>query len=312
MEGFNIILNQIAVLSLAMAIGFVSVKSGYISEDVKNALSKVIVKITLPLVVVMSLTKVDLNAEKAANCLIVAALAIVSVGILYFSGGITAGLFRMPRKRAIVHQCMSAFGNVVFLGYPLIEALFGAEGLLYAAIYGIANDAFVWTLGVYKLSSADIKNQKSSGNWKNLINPVTISFVVAIVMMITGIKITGIFGTVFTSMGGTTTWLSMLFIGGTLALVDFKHIYKHWALFIMSAVKMVIMPVILIFLLRLLPIDPIVCSVVILQAAMPCQTVLTIITTEYNGDVVYAAEGVFVTTIIGLFTLPLVYWIMNI
>lgn len=300
----NVIFTQIGVLALAMAIGFAAVKSGYIPEEAKDALSKVIVKITLPLVVLMSLTKVELNAALAVNCLLVAVLAASAVAVMYLVGMFGARRLGLEGSRAVIYRCMGAFGNVVFLGYPLIEALFGAEGLLYAAIYGVANDAFVWTLGVWGLAGG-------GGSAKKLINPVTISFVVSIILMCTGVHIGGVLGTVLDGMGSTTTWLSMLFIGGTLASVDIKGIWKHYQLLIMAVMKMVVFPLVLMLVLKWLPLAEIVKSVLILQAAMPSQTVLTIIATEYGADVKYAAEGVFVTTVLSVLTLPLMVMAMG-
>lgn len=311
MAGFETILTSILTLGLAMAIGFVAVKTGYISEDVKNAISKVIIKITMPILVITALTKVTLDRAKIVNSLLVVAIAIGSIAVLYGIGILISRMFRMDRPRAIVQQCLTAFGNVVFLGYPLIRAIYGEEGMLYAALYGFANDLFVWTLAVYQLATIAGKGKTPRENLKNLINPATIAFVISFIMMVFGLKFTGILGTVLDGIGGMTTYLSMLFIGGTLALVDFRKIYKRVSLFLLVAVKMLIVPVLLVLLLRLFPLDSMVKGIIILQVAMPSQTILTILTTEYKGDVIWAAEGVFITTIASLATLPAIYYFMT-
>lgn len=97
-----------------------------------------------------------------------------------------------------MHRCMTCFGNVVFMAFPLIQALYGAEGLLYAAIYELANDTCLWTLGVYQMKSIEEKEKSFMGSIKNLVNPGTIAFVVAFVMMALGLKFSGIFGEVMT------------------------------------------------------------------------------------------------------------------
>lgn len=311
MAGFETILNSILTLGLAMAFGFIAVKTGYISEDVKNAISKVIIKITMPILVITALTKVTLDQEKIINSLLVVGIAVVSIAVLYGIGILVSRMFHMDRPRAVVHQCLTAFGNVVFLGYPLIRAIYGEEGMLYAALYGFANDLFVWTLAVYQLATIAGKGKSTRENLKNLINPATIAFVVSFIMMIFGLKFTGILGNVLDGIGSMTTYLSMLFIGGTLALVDFRKIYKRVSLFLLVVVKMLIIPVLLILILRLFPLDPMVKGIIILQVAMPSQTILTILTTEYKGDVIWAAEGVFITTVASLATLPAVYYLMT-
>lgn len=312
MNGFDAILHNIAVLALAMAVGFAAVKTGYISNEVKNALSKIIVKITLPILVMTSLTKVTLDSTRLVNSAIVLAVTILAVGAMYFIGNRTAHLFKLDKSKIPVHEGMTALGNVVFLGYPLIGALFGDEGIFYAALYAMGNDAFVWTLSVYRLSQIKNSEKKSlAQNLKNLINPATIAFFISFVMMIFKLKFTGIIGEVMTGIGSTTTYLSMLFIGGTLACVDIRHIYRRVSIFVLTVLKMLVFPSALIFVLHFMPINPIVASVIILQAAMPSQTLMAVLSTEYGGDVQYAAEGIFITTIASLATLPIVYILMN-
>jgi hypothetical protein len=144
-----------------------------------------------------------------------------------------------------------------------------------------------------------------AGNLKNLLNPGTIAFAIAFIMMAFGLRFKGIVGTVLTGIGSTTTYLSMFFIGGTLALVDFRPIYKRVWLFVLMLVKMIIVPVLLMLVLKLFNFDDTVNAVIILQAAMPVSTVLVVLGMEYGGDVLYCAEGVFVT-------LPLVYYLMTV
>lgn len=312
MNGFDAILHNIAVLALAMTVGFVAVKTGYITENVKNALSKIIVKITLPILVINSLTKVTLDAARLVNSAVILAVTVLAVGMMYLIGNRTAHLFKLDKTKIPVHEGMTALGNVVFLGYPLIGALFGDEGIFYAALYAMGNDAFVWTLSVFRLSQIKNSEKKTlAQNLKNLINPATIAFFISFIMMIFHLRFGGIVGEVLTGIGSTTTYLSMLFIGGTLAAVDIRHIYRRVSIFTLAALKMLLFPAALVPVLRLLPVDPVVASVIVLQAAMPSQTLMAVLSTEYGGDVQYAAEGIFITTLLSLVTLPAVYMLMN-
>lgn len=140
-----------------------------------------------------------------------------------------------------------------------------------------------------------------------MLNPATIAFGVSIIMMLGRWHFPGVLGTVMNGIGGTTTYLSMLFIGMTLAEVDFRGIFRHGQLFLIVLIKMLLVPVLLVFILPLFGIGDMERTVIILQAAMPAQTILLVLTTEYGGDSLFAAEGVFVTTLASLVTLPLVY-----
>ena len=275
-------------------------------------MSRIVVRVTLPLLIISSLTSMDFDYKTLITSAKVLIAALCTETLLYAVGTVMMKASRLEKPKAVMLRCMMCFGNVVFMAFPLIQALYGTEGLLYAAVYEIANDGFLWTLGVYSIRSADAGGgrQKISANLKRLANPGTIAFVIAFIMMAFRIKIPGIVGEVVSGIGSTTTYLSMFFIGGTLAMVDFRRIYRRVWLYVLVAVKMILIPLGLIFVLKLLRFDNVPAAVVALQAAMPTSTVLAVLANEHKGDVIYCAEGVFVSHLLGLLTLPLVYWLI--
>lgn len=312
MEGFDIILHNILLLAAAMAVGFTAVKTGYVSVEVKNALSKIIVRITLPLLILNALTGIELTAGRLKNAGLVLLIALVSIGVLYCIGIFTSRLFRLPKATAVIHRCMMGFGNVAFLGYPLIRALFGDEGFFYAAVYQFVNDVFVWTFVVCQLNALG-KNEKITvrETVKNIINPCTVSFFISFVMMLFGVKFTGFAHEITNGIGGMTTYLSMLFIGGTLAEVKLSEIKRIGSIFLIILIKMLIMPTILIIVTKYLPLSEAARGAAILQVAVPSQTIISVLTLEYGGDTVYTSEGILITTLAGLATMPIVYWLMS-
>ena len=191
LEGFSIILNSVVLLSLMMAVGFTAVKTGYISADIKNMLSKIIVKITLPLLIISSLTEVELSAARIKNSFFVIIFAALIISVLYILGFLASKALKLPPQTALIHRCMTAFGNIVFLGYPLIQALYGADGLFYAALYAFVNDIFVWTFVVWKLNCLNGGATDKKQSLKNCLNPPTAAFGISFLMLIFGIHLTG-------------------------------------------------------------------------------------------------------------------------
>lgn len=313
MTGFETIVISIAKLAIAMLVGFVCLKTGYITKEQNDGMSKIVVRVTLPLLIISSLTSMDFDMEKliASAEVLVAAFCIEL--LLFCAGTLMMRASGLERAKAVMLRCMMCFGNVVFMAFPLIQALYGTEGLLYAAVYEIANDGFLWTVGVYSIRSAAKNDGKASlsENLKRLANPGTIAFLIAFVMMAFRVKIPGIAGEVVSGIGSTTTYLSMFFIGGTLAMVDFRHIYRRVWLYVLVAAKMLIIPTALIFILKWLHFPNMPAAVVVLQAAMPTSTVLAVLANEHNGDVIYCAEGVFISHLLGLAALPAVYWLIS-
>jgi len=312
LNGIAIISHNILLLSIMMLIGYAAVKTGYISTDAKNMLSRIIVRITLPLLIVNSLTSVELDATRLKNSLFVIIAAVITIAILYIIGTGISKLLRQPMQTALIHRCMTAFGNIVFLGYPLIQALYGADGLFYAALYAFVNDLFVWTFVVWRLTVLNGgKKQSAKETLINCLNPPTIAFAVSFIMLIFDVKLGGAIKEVAGGMGGTTTYLSMIFIGGTLAEAKVSDLLKAFSTLLIVLIKMLIMPVILIFVMRMLPFDPLVKGVVVMQAAVPSQTIISVLTKEYGGDTDYVVKGIFITTVFGLLTMPFIYYLLS-
>ncbi len=306
----SVIVDPIVKLFIAIAIGFVSVKTGYLTADMRTVLSKIIIKITLPLMIITSLLSKELSSDTAVNAAVAAVSAVVVMTVLYFLGLGTANLFRLKEPTKTLHAVLSGSGNVGFLGYPVALAVFGTEGLFYAVIYGMVNDAIFWTAGVYLInrSGGSLVGKQAL---KKLINPNTVAFLIGIPLLFLGVKLPPLLNDTFTGIGSVTTYMSMLFIGMTLATIDIKSLYKRVSMIAPALIKMVITPVIAVMLFVQFGLNPVTIGAVVLEIAMPAQTVASIVAMEAASDEKYAAEYIFFSTLLSLITLPLIYYIMG-
>ncbi|MBO5929992.1 MAG: AEC family transporter, partial [Clostridia bacterium] len=252
----------------------------------------------------------ELSGEVVGNAAVVVLTGIIVIPILYLIGVFTAKLFHLKEPTKSIHAILSSGGNVVFLGYPIIHAIFGPDGLFYAVLYGMVNDALFWTVGVYFIyRSGGTKEERNP--LKTLFNPNTVAFIIAIPLMLLKVKIPPILNETLSGIGEMTTYLSMLFIGMTLSIVNVKKLYQRISMLLPMLIKMVIAPIVVGILLVRFGAGALAISVIMLQIAMPAQTATSIVAMEANSDEQYAAEYIFFSTIISLGTLPLVYYIME-
>lgn len=306
----SVITEPVIKLFIAIFIGFVSVKTGYLEADMRNVLSKIIIKITLPLMIITSLLSKELNGDTAINVTVAAASAMAVMTVLFFGGLGTARLFRLKEPTKMLHAVLSGSGNVGFLGYPVALAVFGAEGLFYAVIYGMVNDAIFWTAGVYLINrSAGTLPGKQAV--KKLVNPNTVAFLIGIPLLFFGVKLPPVLNDAFTGIGSVTTYMSMLFIGMTLATIDIKSLYKRVSMVAPAVIKMIIAPILAAVLLVRFGISHVTVGAVVLEIAMPAQTVASIVAMDAGSDEKYAAEYIFFSTLLSLVTLPLIYYVMG-
>ncbi len=307
--GFDVIVRQIVMLAIAIAVGFAAVKTRYLEADIRSALSRVIVRITLPCLIVASLTGTELSAQLLQNALIVYGVALAGMALLYGINYAVGKLLGLVGPTHTIHALASSFGNVSFLGYPLLLALFGETGLFYGVVFTFANDTLLWTFGVFVLSrDSGMRGKKAL---KNLINPSTVSFALAILMLVLRLRFPPVIHETLQGIGDLTTYLSMLFIGMTLATIPLRNIYRKYGIYVSVAIKMLLAPIGLILLLGLTGLDETAAAVIVLELAMPAPTMVSILAHEYHSDTQYAAEFMFVTTIASLATLPLCYYLFT-
>ncbi len=300
---FSAVVNQVLMLGIIIVFGFVISATGYVNIKIKDSISKLIVKLVLPCLIISSISEKTFVPELGGELLAVFLMTLFCIFVMFMVGVVTAKLLRVPSPSRAVHKLLSSLGNVIFIGYPVVVAMYGEMGFFYAIIYWLVNDLFLWTVGVVMMS-------KNSGGKKafllKLFNPNTISFAIALFMFFNGIKLPQVVAPAVKAVGDLTVPLSMIFIGMALSGVQLRSIFTKWWIFIITPIKLVALPLLFLFIFKQFAIKEMLVGVVVLEAAMPAQTVLSILANEHKCDSDYAAIGMFVTTLASLFTLPLV------
>ncbi|MBS4012990.1 MAG: AEC family transporter [Bacteroidetes bacterium] len=316
MEGTGIIINQILILGIVSVVGVIAAKIGVISEGLRDGIAKLVFNITLPLNIFTSFTAMQSSGELLRNASMVILYAYLAFFLLFLIGKLSSVLFKMDSKTGTIHILHTVFGNHGFLGFPLLSALFpDGQGIFYASFVFVASSSILWTLGVYMLNTG--KRISFKERMIQLFNPNTIAFIVGITFMLFEIRLPNLLQSSLGGLGKTTNYLAMLYIGALLAKANFKSIIKHKHVFMLAFNKLLLVPVVMMFLITyfnaLLPFDisHVAKSVVILQAGMPCMAIIVILAKKYNSDDMLATENVFVTTVLSIATLPFLYFLIS-
>ena len=314
---FSIITNQILILALLAIIGVVATKLKVITEEVKNSIASIVFNITLPALIITSVSNVELNREILYNSLLVFILSHVGILLLYFTGKISRTLLKIKDKKGNIHLIHTMLGNVAFLGYPLFSALFpGGEGLLYAVIFHLTQDIYIWTIGVFEFKNA--KNLKFKESLKHLVNPNTISFAIGALMLALNIKLPEYIDAPISGLGKTTIYLAMLYIGAVLAQNTMITALKKPEIYMLIFNKMLLIPFLLLLVINFVSlvlnihIGNIAKTVVVMQTAMPCMAMVVVLAKKFGSDDIHATENLFLSTILSLATLPLIYFLIQI
>lgn len=304
-----IIMNMINLqieMFLLLVVGYLLAKQGRFTKETQNQLSNMVLTVFLPCSIIKSF-KIDLTGELISQTFIV---LVISFGIHLLYGLFNKIFYKhMDPKRSVCCKYGTMVSNAGFMGMPIAQGVFGDIGLLYASIFLLPQRIFMWSSGL----SLFAKEEKGSVFRKVITHPCIISIFIGITLMI--LRRYNVFLPIFLDetislLGGCSTALSMIVIGGILAGVDTSNLIDQDVM-IYCMNRLVILPLIILFLLRLLNVSTLPANLCVLLSGMPAATTTVILAQKYNSDYLFASKMAFVSTLLSMVTLPMLLFIFN-
>lgn len=181
--------------------------------------------------------------------------------------------------------------------------------MLYICVFTIIDQLMLWTAGVRLTSGTD--SQKNRFDFRKLINPVTVSILLAVICVLTGIRLPDVLNNSLQKIGQTATPLAMIYLGGVFACIDVLKNIQRLDYYGIVILKMLLFPLFFYVLLGYLPVSSEIRTTMALTSAMPVMSSVVMMANTYGSDGDYAMGGILVTTICSVFTLPFIYWIFH-
>ena len=282
--------------------GFLLGRTGVMSDEQSKGLSTVIVNVTWPCLIVISLQR-DFSKELCINMGILAIAMIAAMVIAYIiARGLCKVMKSLDDSKAYLLTFMLMFGNTGFMGIPVCAALYGSEGTFYAALIDAVQDIFICTVGIILIERSTGKHIGLSV--KHFLTPGMASIVVGLGLFVAGITLPSIISVPMETVGSATAPLAMMVVGFQLGRLSFKDLLEDKRLYVMSAFRLLAIP--LIFLAGVLLIFPdmsLIGKVIVVEMATPVGACTTIFAQQYDGDVGFSTKGVMLSTVLSLVTL---------
>lgn len=294
-----IVFNKIIALFLIILIGVYGTKKHIINDDVNKGLRRILLEITLPLLVINSFS---FSFDEGMGRNIITAF-IYSI-LFMILGGIISYILLKPlkgEKKKILHFA-NFFSNCGFIGFPIINSIFGAEGVVYTSIFNMVFTIFLWTYGVMifsdKLSKENIK--------KVLLNPSIIAVYIGIPIMIFNIKLPASILDTTKIVGDMTAPISMIIVGSILSKVKIKSVFKEASVYYGALIKLIVIPLAIYMIKLIIKDNSSVIDTIIVIQAMPAAAMTSIFAADFDKEKEYGAIVVFVTTLLSIITIPVI------
>lgn len=298
MSNFITMLNLQLMLFLLMLVGVYLKKKGIVTAGNQKLLSDLLINVVLPFNII-SAFELELTPQLIASALMVLAVSF-GAQLLYL---LYSKLFfnRAPKGQQMVMRYATICSNAGFMGNPIVEGVYGTQGLMYASLALIPLRIFMWTSGVSLFTATD----KKKAMRMLITHPCMVAVYIGIALLFVPFKLPVFLNNTIHSIGGCTSAISMFAVGTILADIDFKKVISKWVLFY-SFIRLVVIPLSVWGILALLRIDPLLIGVTVILAAMPAGSTTAILADKYDGDAAFASKCIFVSTILSLVTIPLI------
>jgi len=303
MELAKITVVQVGILFIMMALGFILLKCKIVEASSKKSLSNMLVYVITPCVIVNSYFT-DYDSEILHNLLITLLISfiVMTIGIIIV---FLLTIFCRTDQKPIL-RFAGMFSNSAFMGFPLIEALFGSEWLIYASSFLSIFNIYVWTLGIIIID----KQAKALAVVKNIVtSPAIIALVIGLIVFLCRIPVPQIISKPIEYVAAMNTPLAMIITGMIIASSNIKATLKNVWLWLTVCLRLVIIPAVSLGVIVLIntfcQIETVVLQVVYLLACCPCASITSAFAVRfgYNEDV--GACSVVFSTILSIITLPL-------
>ncbi len=296
------ITNSVIALLIIILVGVYSSRKKIITEELNKGLTDILIKIALPFMIISSFMfkyddTIKYNVLKTFYYSLGAYIIMAAASYIL--------LLPVKHSKKTVLHFANIFVNTGYVGFPVLNSIFGSEGVIYGSIFNMFFVIFVWTYGVILY-----KGNLEKGYFKReiinlLLNPSIIAVVVGIIIMAFNIEITGALLLSIKSIGNITGAISMLIIGVILSNVKIKPHLKDWIVYYGIAIKLIIIPVIIYLISLLLNDSSKAVYSVIIMTAMPASAMTSIFAESFNKEKEFAAIIVSATTLISLITVPI-------
>lgn len=295
----RIVVEQVTILAILMAVGYIGGASGILGEAENKSMTKLLTNIALP-ALIFSAFNIGYSEETLRGIILIFILSFLTHIIAALIGKFA--FIKYPKEKNGVLRFGNTISNSGCMGIPFVYALFGQEALLYASVFLIPVHMIMWTYGENLLRS-----EKESLNIKKIIkNPPILAILVGSLIFILNVNLPRLIMEPVGILSSTTLPLAMLILGERVSKLSLGEILRDRDIYYFSLFRLVITPLVVLISLSFFSIDPLIKNIVVIMQSLPVAVVIVAISEKHGADSRLASKITVVSHIFSVLTIPLV------
>ena len=303
-----LLMNQIIQLFIMIFMGFIIVKAKLLKAEDSKILSVIVLYLIIPCVIINAF-QVDYTPQTVKGLLIALAGSVMTQVILLIVVSILGRVFHLNEVE-VASIYYSNSGNLIV---PIVTFILGKEWVLYGCVFMSVQLVFIWT------HCQKIISRESTYDWRKIVlNINMISIAIGIVLFLTRIHLPAIINNTLSAVGSMIGPASMIVTGMLFAGMDFKQIFANKRVYFVSFFRLIIVPVIALFLIKCSQLSTFSSNgnklmlIVFLAIITPSASTVTQMCQVYENDSQYASAINVVTTLLAIVTMPLMVMLFQI
>lgn len=299
-----LVINKMLVMLIMLGTGVVTAKTGIIDAEGNRRLSRFAMAVPQTATILASAvnTEMEITVGKVLGVL---GAGCAMYGLLILLGVLVPRIGRVQAEDRGVYSFLTIFGNVGYMGFPLVGAIFGESAVFYAVLLCVPFNLLAFTLGVRLISG-----HGSNFRWRDLCSPALVASAAAVVLIFVPVDWPAPVRESLKSMGDMILPISMIIIGASLGEMRLKDVFLDWRLYLFAPVRLLLPPVLIWAVMGLFIRDRLLLEVMTVLGAMPAAAIAAMLSIQYGANERLASRTVFLTTVLSAATIPLVCWLL--
>ena len=312
---FSVAAKAVISLLILMLIGLYAAKTGIIDEGMSKKLSKLTVNVAQPFMLFNALVNVEYSRDNLMAGLSILGIGMLSHAILALFAFLTAHYVRRDKVERILTEYSLTFVNAGFMGFPLLQTMFGDIGLFWGAFYVVAFNLSVWSYGMIVLSRGkdkDAPGEKIRINpLKLILNHGTTPCLIGFLFFVLQIRLPAPVSAAVGYMNNICTPVVLLVIGANLSRLPLKKIFCDVQLYIFSFLRLLIAPCVIALIYHFCGMSDDYVIFFTVMASLPTAAVTAMFSEIYDMRPDYASKTVGMSTALSMFTIPVAVVLCN-
>ena len=299
------VINKLTEMVIMIIIGYICAKVNLTGPEFNRHTSKVLTNVLLPATILKAMTGLGGNATNS-ELLYVIFLFFIMMAVPGIIGIILSHIMPIEKTERGILIGVIMYMNISFVGFPLVETYYGAEGMFYGCLSCVPMNLLLFSVGVAGISG----NIRDGLGLKQFFNLPLISTFLGIIIMILNIRLPAVISSTINSVASATIPISMIILGSSLAAIPTKSALCDGKTYIIAFARLLLCPILTNLILRLFVDDQMIIGVVTILASTPVAVLMTPLCVQYGKSDVMPSKSIFISTIMSIITMPAVIWLL--